>query len=573
VVALLGLAALGCGPKPGHGDVEVDADGDGDGNGDGAAGGVCSSDLHQILDQNGNVVATCPPDQGCANGACVPACQAAAASQGSVGCDFLVATPSFYTTIRPPCLAVFLANNWPMESAVTITRAGQSISATAIGRVPNGTANVASWAALPGAIPSADVGVFFLSSDPASTHPLGGVLACPIAPGVSADSGSAVWTNNTNATGIGDAFRITTSMPVSAYDILPYGGANSFLPSAQLLLPTSAWGTEYITAGPSPSTGPGWGQVIATLDNTQVQIVPKTTLPAGTNVAMAPAGSPTSYTLQAGQYIQWQDAGDMAGSEITSNQPVSFVGGTAYLCWSNGTSSGGGCDSSHQLVPPVSALGYHYAVAPHATRRANLQDESISYRIVGAADGTALQYSPAIASAPPAIAKGQVLEFQATGPFTVSSQDDTHPFYVGQYMAGCNVSGGSRPGGGCLGDEEFVNLIPPAQWLSSYVFFTDPSYTTTNLVVTRKKGTTGFRDVTIDCLGVIGGWKPVAGGTEYETTDVDLQRVSPVGTCTNGRHTATSEGAFTITVWGLSSAASYAYPAGGNVGKINQVIL
>ena len=121
-----------------------------------------------------------------------------------------------------------------------------------------------------------------------------------------------------------------------------------------------------------------------------------------------------------------------------------------------------------------------------------------------------------------------------------------------------------------MGDEEFVNILPPAQWLTSYVFFTDPTYSTTNLVVTRKAP---FQDVTIDCLGTISGWKPVGTSGMYEITNVDLQRGTPVGTCTNGRHTATSTGAFNVMVWGLDSAASYAYPAGGNVGKINPIVV
>src|SRR5262245_569293 len=48
--------------------------------GDGGPGGAlgCSSDLHRVIDGTGNTVKTCPDDQGCSNGACVPACQAAA---------------------------------------------------------------------------------------------------------------------------------------------------------------------------------------------------------------------------------------------------------------------------------------------------------------------------------------------------------------------------------------------------------------------------------------------------------------------------------------------------------------
>ena len=574
--------AVGCGPS-GRGDDFGDDDGSGSNHGSGA-GTSCSSDLHDVLDDSGNVVGTCPNDQGCAAGVCVAACQAAAASQGSVGCDFTVATPSFYPTIAPPCFAVFLANNWPEDSTVTITRNGQTFDPTAFGRVPDGTANAGSWPPVAATgIAQSNVGVLFLSSDPTSangTNP----TTCPVTPAVASTGGAAVWNNgNQDSTGIGTAFHITTSFPVSAYDIMPYGGALSFLPSAELLLPTSAWGTNYVTSGPAQTSGPGWGQIVASMDNTSVQITPKVALPGGTGVAAAPASSTTTYNLNAGQFVQWQNSGDMAGSVVTSTNPVSFTGGTAYLCLGSNTSTGGGCDSGHQLIPPVSALGSEYVGPPYATRRADLQEESIKYRLVGTTDGTTMSYAPAVNGAPGTLGVGQVAEFEATGPITITSQDAMHPFYVGQYMSGCSVTSGSRPGyvippasgqGPCLGDEEFVNILPPAQWLSSYVFFTDPTYATTNLVVVRKADSTGaFQDVTVDCLGVIGNWKPVADGTKYQITNVDLKRVTPVGTCTNGRHTASSGAAFNIMVWGLDNFSSYAYPAGGNVGKINPVVV
>jgi hypothetical protein len=152
-----------------------------------------------------------------------------------------------------------------------------------------------------------------------------------------------------------------------------------------------------------------------------------------------------------------------------------------------------------------------------------------------------------------------------------------HPFYVGQYMTGCELPGGTRPatsgGFNCLGDEEFVNILPPAQWLARYVFFTDPTYATTNLVLVRKKTNGAFADVNVDCLGNVGGWKPVGTSGEYEITDVDLVRGTPVGTCSNGRHLANSAAPFGLMVWGDDDAASYAYPGGGNVGKINPVIV
>ena len=56
----------------------------------------CSSDLQKTVDEMGNILAVCPPDKGCQDGACVPACQAAAASKGSIGCEYFAPTPPFY---------------------------------------------------------------------------------------------------------------------------------------------------------------------------------------------------------------------------------------------------------------------------------------------------------------------------------------------------------------------------------------------------------------------------------------------------------------------------------------------
>src|SRR5437763_300557 len=54
------------------------------GTGGSTAQGSCSSDLQSIVDDMGNVIKMCPPDQGCAGGTCVPACNAATQSKGSI---------------------------------------------------------------------------------------------------------------------------------------------------------------------------------------------------------------------------------------------------------------------------------------------------------------------------------------------------------------------------------------------------------------------------------------------------------------------------------------------------------
>ncbi len=561
----------------------------GDSGSDGGAGTGCSGDLRSVIDSNGNVVTTCPPDQGCSGGTCVPACQAAGASKGSVGCDYVVSTPSFYYPDKPPCFAIFVANNWPKDVLVTVTRGTSSYDVTQFGRIAQAGVATTAWANVPSTgIPPGDVAVLFMSHDPNAVNFTS--IACPVAPAVSQADGTAVPGANNGSSSVtarGQAFHLSTNIPVTMYDILPYGGASSYLPSAELIFPTSAWGTNYL--GIVPQRGnlgfPQWGQIVSMTDNTQVTVFPNVALPSGTNVVAAPATTATTYTLAAGEFIQWQDSNEMSGTVVQSTNPVGFVGGTTYDCYSSSTSTGGGCDSAHQQIPPVSAMGNQYVIAPYTTRMSSLADESEKYRIVGAVAGTTLTYDPPVTGGPTSVTVGQVADFDTKGGFVVKSQDANHPFFIAQHMTGCMVTGGSRTGCSaaaitkfgscCLGDEEYVIVVPPAQFLQKYVFFSDPTYPTTNLVVTREKTASGFQDVTLDCLGAaLTGWKAIDSADTYEFTNIDLIRASTKnGTCDNGPHVATSNGPFGISVWGLDSFSSYGYPAGGNVAPINSVII
>jgi len=590
---LLGMA-VSCSGKGGVGFDDGGDNGDGGTNplddggfivpGEGGEGGntkqfKCTGDLRNVVDENGNLVMTCPNDQGCAGGQCVPACDAAAASKGSIGCDYQVATPSFYSGIKPPCFAVFLANNWPMDAKVTVSRGGMNYNVTQFGRIAQSGVPETSWQPVPAnGIPPGKVAVLFMSHDPASVN--GTPLTCPVAPALSQTAGSALpgsGTMGANVTGRGQAWHITSSFPVTAYDILPYGGAKSYLPSAELLFPTTAWGTNYFGIVPwRGSSAPQWGQVVASEAMTEITVFPNVSLPGGNqggSVAPAPANTQTKYTLGAGEYIQWQESMEMSGTIIQSTKPIAFTGGQGYDCYKTSSSTGGGCDSAHQQVPPISAFGSEYVAIPYATRRMDLKEESIGYRIVGGVKGTTLTYSPSTpAGAPTTLNAAQVVDFEATGPFIVKSQDSNHPFYLGQVMPGCFVTSGSRPPGGCLGDEEYVNMPPPAQFLTKYVFFSDPTYPTTNLVFLRVKTGSGFKDVNLDCKGNLTGWTAV--GANYEITNVDLIRGGTKnGACDNGPHTASSEGPFGVMVWGLDSASSYGYPAGGNIATINTVVV
>lgn len=539
-------------------------------------GFACSADLREVIGIAGQVLGECPPDQGCAEGRCVPACDAASASEGSIGCDFRVATAPSYPPALPPCHAVFLANTWEQAAQVRVYRGSTEYDVSQFARIPENGKPPSDWLPLTAAgIPADGVAILFLSSDPNAVMPETGTpLTCPVTPAINASTALL-------GSGESDLFRIETTVPVSAYDMLPYGGAPSFFPSAQLLLPTPVWSEQYVVIGTPPGThstpGPLWLEVAALEDNTTIEVIPSVNFPAAGPALAIQAGATGSFPLDAERYVQWEvGTADPSGTIIVADKPVAVMTGSRFFRLQNTPGPGG--EATHQQILPARALSQTYVIAPYTTRRKDLADELVHYRVVGAFDGTQLTYDPAVPGAPATLERGQVVDFTATGAFILESQDDQHPFAVAQIMKTANLTGGSREGalaqqfcsgGECpLGDEEFVIVFPPAQYLKRYVFFTDPTYSTTNLVFVRTQADFGFAPINIDCYGEVTGWQPVGTSGLYEYASVDLVRGNLASPCTNGRHLARSEAPFGLVVWGLDTYASYAYPAGGNASTL-----
>ncbi|MFT3764987.1 MAG: IgGFc-binding protein [Minicystis sp.] len=547
-----GSTASGTGGSP---DITVGS-GTGSGSGGSCDGVHCSADLHSVLDCNGNVLETCPPDLGCGDGGkCVAPCAAAVSNASTIGCEFYSVVPGPEPITRGSCFAVLLANTWTTPVTITAERAGQTLDIGGMARIPKGTGASLTYAPLTnGQLGPGELAILFLAQAPG-----GGLFfsQCPagVTPGVNLDAAI-------NGTGTGDAFHIKTTAPVVAYDIYPYGGSKSYVSSATLLVPTAAWGTNYIASD-------GWPEDPGTGGQPFIQIA---AAEDGTSFTIAPAGAsaPATYTLDAGQVMQFMQDAELAGSPITSTKPVSVWGGSSCMNIPVGKYA---CDSGHQQLVPVKALGHEYVAVRHRDRKQGVA-ETVPWTFVGAVDGTTLTYDPAPpAGAPVKLDSGEVVRFDAAGAFSVKSQDAQHPFYTSGHMTGwTNITENSFEG---VGDAETVNVIPPEQWLSSYLFLTDPTYANTHLVFVRKKNKDGvFPDVQLDCFGTIGSWFPVGSAGEYQYSRFDMVAAgAPQGQCNNGAHTAKSSAPFGLTVWGWDTAVSYAYPAGMSTQPINTVVV
>ncbi len=548
----------------------------------GACARHCSSDLHTVLDCTDAVVETCPADQGCGGASCVPACDAAKANGSSVGCDYVVVQPDTIFPVQGACYAAFVVNTWTEPVALSAEWSGQSLSIGNATFKPSGSGSALTYTPLTnGKLQPGEVAIIFLNS-----FNQGGLLniECPtgITPALTAFDGAI------HGTGIGKAFHIASSRPVAAYDVMPFGGGSSLATGASLLLPTTAWDTNYVAVNAfAQSSSPdeqNFLAIAASEDGTSVTISPTADVKAGSGVLGTNKGQPRTYALNKGEYLQLTQDGELTGSIIQSNKPVGVWGGATCF---NVDIAEEYCDTAHQQLVPVSALGHEYTAVRYRDRYVGT-NEVVPWRIVGAVDGTTLAYEPATPpGAPLTIGEREVKTFWAPGPFVVHSQDDKHPFYVAQYMTSAHDprAGGSTDGGPSeRGDPEFVNVVPPAQFMTSYVFFTDPTYPETNLVVVRTKGSSGFADVELDCAGKLGGWQALGSSGTYEYTRLDLAsgNFAPVGGCDNGRHEIHSTAPFGVTIWGwgseatdpvVSTAVSYAYPAGARLRHITSVVV
>ncbi len=534
------------------------------------AGGCtqCSADLHELLTcgDNPTVVQTCTGNTGCGPSGCIPACDAAAANKSSIGCDYYAIPADAWSTpynsggAAGNCFAAFVNNNWSTDMNVTLVWKGNTINGNNFAYLPKGSGSSLTYQKIPSTgIPPNSMAIVFLND----YVPGAGTLKCNCPSSVQAAVSNEDMVNP-HLTGKGHAIEIKTDVPAVVYDIYPYGGAISYISSATLLLPTTAWDNNYVatTMGSSNNFGfPAGIDLIAQQDGTSITLLPTTNITAAGGIAGATKNVAVTYTINKGETIHIMELADSSGNDLTGSVAQSTV--------------------------PFGVWGEHFCMT---------QNDPPPYRIVGMVDGTTLTYEPSgIAGAPATIKLGQLVEFGAGTPaFHVKSQDAAHPFYLASHRPGgdCDAAHQQIPPIKALGNDyvvatneatdytvggpETVNVVPQAQFLQSYIFFTDPTYGYTEIALIREKASDNtFKDVKLDCMsGPVTGWLPIGTSATYQYTHVDLRHAgTAVGSCDNGLHNISSSEKFGITVWGYDSASSYAYPAGASVKPINSVVV
>ncbi len=537
----------------------------------------CSTDHKRIEDCDGVIVDSCGFDELCANAECLPACEASEILRTSVGCEYypVQMAAADWTEANWGCFAVFIANTWGEAAHIEVDRKGTALDPGKFAYLPSGSGDSITYEPydpVKGLAPN-KVAILFLAGPP-TPNPNKVSVECPfgVTPAVIDDG-----TVQISGTGVGNAFHITSDRPVVAYQMLPYGGGSAAVTGASLLLPTSVWDTNYVavdaygkSGGSFPLTRPSLN-LIAKEDGTQVTLLPRVAVEGGKEIPEGEANKVLTFSLNKGQYAQITQSEELTGSPIQSNKPIGLMAGHECMFVPDDVQF---CDHAEQQIPPVKAMANEYVAVPYRPRAGG--SEQVPWRIVSGVDGTQLTFDPPTVHADQTLAGGEVLNLTASEPFVVKSQDESHPFLIMAYMTGAKKASD-------YGDPDFVRMVPPRQYLTHYVFFTDPSYPETNLVLVRNKGDKGFSEVELECAGVVSGWQPVGASGMYEYTRVDLVRHNFEGQngCNNGRQDIQSEVPFGLWVWGWGSPetqsttvnVSYGYPAGENVVQLNNIIL
>ncbi|MBN9167144.1 MAG: hypothetical protein BGO98_27890 [Myxococcales bacterium 68-20] len=532
----------------------------------------CARDLRSVVDgcDESRVISACAPDQGCADGKCLPACDAAVGANATMGCEFVALPPPRVALTAGSCFAAVLTNSWEVPAQIEAEYEGKPLDIATITKIVRTDGANTTYEPFDGTIKPGEVAVVFLAEQAS------GIAAVPCPVGTTAAIRKETAENGTRR---GSTFRIKTTAPVSAYSMYPFGGAASAASTSTLLLPLASWKADYIVTSPwemryfdandpyFPTT-----QIVAAEDDTEISVIGSVHIAQGADVESAEKGVTKKYRLRRGEQIQFFQEQDLTGTRIGANKQIGvWVGHQGMAIPTTATCCG---DSSQTALFPVRSWGREYVAVPYLSRSHGEVPEQYLYKITGAADGTVLTYEPSQPKdAPSSLAAGESLLFMTQEPFIVRSQDIEHPIALFSYMTGEAFPQAQ----GYQGDPEFVPVIPTEQYLGRYVFFADTSYPNSQLVVVRSREEgKDFEPVVLDCAGPLEGWKPVGTSGKQEYTRIWLTRFGNAqqvgsGTCGTGRREIDSRGPIAVTVWGTHQFASYGYPGGAALRTINAV--
>lgn len=395
------------------------------------------------------------------------------------------------------------------------------------------------------------------------------------------------------------AYRIKSTVPVTAYQFNPLSNVDVFSNDATVLYPTESLGQEYYVMTREQSFGElrSYATVVA-VEPGETEVVVDVTAQtlAGVNVhtglpidALAP-GQTLSVTLDQWDVLNIESdkiGADMTGTHILANRKIAVFGGSE----ASSAPNTGRCDLEkgvcqwdmetpcqkhndcmifntccgdhleHQM-PPANALGTHFQAIKTYPRG---KEEDV-YRVLAVNDDTVVTVAPQLIPQT-VLNRGQWMEFESKEALRI---DADKPVLVAQFIASAdapepNTGGTAQPGDAGIGDPAMLLLIPVSQLAHSYSFYTPDTYELdyVSVVVPAKEGAppaiwldcpeTDLQRMAQEC-DALSPEQFVAG-----PDDAFFAARLPIG---HGAHRVQAEAPIAVYAYGYDAYVSYGFLAG-----------
>lgn len=405
------------------------------------------------------------------------------------------------------------------------------------------------------------------------------------------------------------AYRITSSVPIIAYQFNPLENENVFSNDASLLLPATLLGRDYIvmTREQTFDTLRGYLTVVAVMPGeTNVTVDFSAPTMSGQiypgsegekEIRHYEPGESAAFKLQ--QYdvlnIETDRPGaDLTGSIVRADQRVAVFGGSEAAnapntarCIDISEVTGQGvcaydpsktcktlmdcvqagfntCCADHleQQLYPVNVWGTHYI----ASKSWDRGKEADIWRIMAARNNTSIALVPPQPGVKvPVLNRGEWFEFESRAHFEIISKDEDKPILVGQFLAAQdapepNVGGVAQPDDAGTGDPAFMLAIPFEQYRTDYVILVPAEYEHNHINIVAVTGA----QVTLDGEEIPPAYFETIGTGEFS---VYRQRLNEPGA-----HTITSTEPCGVIVYGYDQYVSYAYTGGLDLADLGKGI-
>lgn len=353
------------------------------------------------------------------------------------------------------------------------------------------------------------------------------------------------------------AYKLTSTLPIVAYQFNPLNNVDVFSNDASLLVPRSAFDTEYYAMTAKTldrRTGglftvpeqnfTGYLAVVATEDGTQVEVTTKAGTEQGATQPALAINSTTMFTLNAFDVLNLEAVanGDLTGSRVRvlgGKTAGVFAGHQAFA-----RSEDQACCADHleEMMFPTSTWGKRFAMARAKPRGS----ETDILRVMAQKAGTTVTFSPAPTSGTcGTLGAGQFCEVQITLDTEINSSE---PVLIGHYLKSIGTGAGNP-----LGDPSLSIAVPVEQYRADYAFLIPSQYNQNFVSISAPVGGV----IKLDGNNVSGQLLPFGNNLRGGRISV-----------TAGQHKIECPNTCGIEVYGYSDAVSYLFAGGLDLKKI-----